>query len=110
VVTDYYNASFLPFVGEVVPSLKLVIKDENGNPVSLDDRIITKDGKPYKVWQAVADYAMKNPVMPASYQAEFQRQIPVPKTHMMVWVWLGLGALVVGVWVIRNRKSVSGNR
>ena len=110
VVTDYYNASFLPFVGEVVPSLKLVIKDENGNPVSLDDRIITKDGKPYKVWQAVADYAMKNPVMPASYQAEFQRQIPVPKTHMMVWVWLGLGALVVVIWGIRKRKSGIRNR
>lgn len=109
VVTDYYNASFLPFVGEVVPSLKLVIKDENGNPVSLDDRVIYRDGKPYKVWQAVADYAMKNPVMPASYQAQFQRQIPVDKLHMMVWVWLGLGALVVGVgfW-IRKGKRVKG--
>jgi len=94
VVTDYYNASFLPFVGEVVPSLKLVIKDENGNPVSLDDRIITKDGKPYKVWQAVADYAMKNPVMPASYQAEFQRQIPVDKLHMLVIPGV-LGALLL---------------
>lgn len=110
VVTDYYNASFLPFVGEVVPSLQLVIKDENGNPVSLDDRIIYRDGKPYKVWRAVADYAMKNPVMPASYKAEFQRQILVDKLHMMVWVWLGLGALVVGVWSIRNRKSEIGNR
>jgi len=108
VVTDYYNASFLPFVGEVVPSLQLVIKDENGNPVSLDDRIITRDGKPYKVWQAVADYAMKNPVMPASYQAEFQRQIPVDKLHMMVWVWLGLGALVVGVgfWIRKGKRVI----
>lgn len=109
VVTDYYNASFLPFVGEVVPSLQLVIKDESGNPVSLDDRVIYRDGKPYKVWQAVADYALKHPVMPASYQAEFQRQIPVDKLHMMVWVWLGLGALVVGVgfW-IRKGKGVKG--
>lgn len=110
VVTDYYNASFLPFVGEVVPSLQLVIKDENGNPVSLDDRIILRDGKPYKVWQAVADFAMKNPVMPASYKAEFQRQVKVDRIHMMTWVWLGLGALVVVVWGIRKRESVIRNR
>ncbi len=107
VVTDSYNASFLPFVGEVVPSLKLVIKDENGNPASLDDRVIYRDGKPYKVWQAVAEYAKANPEMPEAYNATFQRQIPVPKTHMMVWVWLGLGALLaigIAVFVVRRRK------
>lgn len=106
VVTDYYNASFLPFVGDVVPSLKLVIKDENGNPVSLDDRIIYRDGKPFKVWQAVADFAMKNPVIPASYQAEFQRQVKVNKLHMIFWVGLGLAVLMGMVFfVVRNRKS-----
>jgi 5'-nucleotidase / UDP-sugar diphosphatase len=65
VVSDYYNASFLPMVGEVLPSFKLVMKDETGNPVELADRIIYRDGQELKVWQAVTEYVLMQPLDPA---------------------------------------------
>lgn len=77
VVSDYYNASFLPFVGSVLPQLKLAFKDGSGNPADIDDRIVFRDGRPYKVWQAVAEHAMREPTVPAPYARTFQRQIPV---------------------------------
>jgi UDP-sugar diphosphatase len=109
VVTDYYNASFLPFVGTIVPNLQLEFKDKNGEPVQLDNRIVYRDGKPYKVWQAVAEFAIANPIIPASYQAEFQRQIPVNKLHMLFWPLLLFGIFTVSLimWFVRKRKSVS---
>lgn len=61
VVSDYYNASFLPMVGEVLPNLKLVMKDEIGNPVNLEDRIIYYNGGESKVWEAVVMYLMDQP-------------------------------------------------
>jgi len=105
VVSDYYNASFLPFVGTIVPNLQLEFKDKNGDPVHLDDRIVYRDGKPYKVWQAVAEYAMANPIIPASYQEEFQRQIPVNKLHMLFWPFVLFAVLAVGLvtWFVRRR-------
>ncbi len=107
VVTDYYNASFLPFVGTIVPNLQLEFKDKNGEPVQLDNRIVYRDGKPYKVWQAVAEYAMANPIIPASYQAEFQRQIPVNKLHMLFWPGLLTGALVAGLIILFLKRRTS---
>lgn len=107
VVSDYYNASFLPFVGTIVPNLKLEFKDKNGEPAQLDNRIVYRDGKPYKVWQAVAEYAMANPVIPASYQAEFQRQIPVKKLHMLFWPSLLTGVLVAGLIILFLKRRAS---
>lgn len=62
VVSDFYNASFLPMVGEVLPGFKLVMKDENGNPVELKDRIIYDNAQEAKVWEAVVRYLMEQPV------------------------------------------------
>jgi 5'-nucleotidase / UDP-sugar diphosphatase len=107
VVSDYYNASFLPFVGTIIPNLQLVFKDRNGDPVQLDDRIVYRDGKPYKVWQAVAEYAMANPIIPASYQAEFQRQVPVNKLHMLFWPGFILGVLVAGLIILFLKRRTS---
>lgn len=61
VVSDLYNASFLPMVGEILPSLGLVMKDEIGNPVKLEDRIIYYNGGEAKVWEAVVAYLMDHP-------------------------------------------------
>jgi UDP-sugar diphosphatase len=77
VVSDYYNASFLPYVGTILPQLKLEFKDESGNPADIDGRIVRRDGRPYKVWQAVAEHAMREPSLPSGYALTFQRQIPV---------------------------------
>lgn len=60
IVTDYYIASFLPMVGEILPQLKIVLKNEKGIPFDkLDEAIVYKTGKEYKVWQSVIEYAIK---------------------------------------------------
>jgi 5'-nucleotidase / UDP-sugar diphosphatase len=74
VVTDYYLTSFLPMVGEVLPRLKLVLKDKDGNPLDIENTIILSEGSELKVWEAVARYpdlfrtaGQELPVMPAYY-------------------------------------------
>lgn len=62
VVTDYYIAAFLPMAGELLPSLELVLKDKEGNPIdNIDDAIIRRNGQELKVWQAVLEYAAAQP-------------------------------------------------
>lgn len=56
VVSDYYLAAFLPMVGDLLPKLGLVMKDQEGNPVDVEDCIVYRDGSEYKIWQAVLDY------------------------------------------------------
>lgn len=107
VVSDYYNASFLPFVGTLLPKLKLEFKDENGIPADIDDRIVFRDGKPYKVWQAVAEHAMRAGSVPEAYAASFQRQIPTDGPSL--WrvpgaVALALTVLAVIIWVRRRKR------
>ena len=59
IVTDYYIASFLPMVGEILPQLKIVLKDENGHPIEkLDHAIVHNGDKEYKVWHSVLEYAL----------------------------------------------------
>lgn len=106
VVSDYYNASFLPFVGTILPNLTIEFKDEEGIPVSIDDRIVYRDGLPYKVWQAVADYAIANPRTHATYSARFQRQIPIdgPSLWRMPIVLLVL-VFIGTLFLIRIRRK-----
>jgi len=49
VVTDYYIAAFLPMAGEMLPSLELIMKDKDGNPIDVEDAIIYRDGEELKV-------------------------------------------------------------
>ena len=113
VVTDYYNASFLPFVGTILPQLKLEFKDESGNPVDIDDRIVRRDGRPYKVWQAVAEQAMRAPSVPSAYAKTFQRQIPVdgPSLWRLPLTVAGLLAGMLLAWIAfraRRRRLRQG--
>lgn len=104
VVSDYYNASFLPFVGTILPKLGLEFKDEAGRPVDIDDRIVYRDGRPYKVWQAVAEHALADETVPASYADAFQRQIPVDGPSL--WrlpLLIGTVALTLIILAIRRR-------
>jgi 5'-nucleotidase / UDP-sugar diphosphatase len=59
VVTDYYIASFLPMVGNLLPNLSITLKNKNGEAVDIDETIIQYKGREFKVWEAVARYSAK---------------------------------------------------
>ncbi|MFU8861595.1 MAG: bifunctional metallophosphatase/5'-nucleotidase [Cyclonatronaceae bacterium] len=117
IVTDYYIAGFLPRVGGMLPNLTLVLRDENGDPANLDDRIIRHKGRELKVWQAVVMHAMNQetgpddlPQIPAYYQASDQRIILRPAMPLWVWPLTGL-ILVTGllIWFfLRRRRKRQG--
>jgi UDP-sugar diphosphatase len=114
VVTDYYIAAFLPMVGDMLPSLELILKDKHGNPiVDLDDAIIYRDGKELKVWQAVMEFAASqpldaqgNPRLPDYYRTTAGRLVHVKSIPLLLWPTLGL-ILIVGltVWAVRRRRN-----
>lgn len=104
VVTDYYIAGFLPMVGERVPNLAIVLKDESGNPIDLDDAIIMDGDTQLKVWQAVLEYTLSHlenedglPVIPANY-SEPEGRLSLIFT-LPLWVW-PVSALLLIVSVI----------
>jgi 5'-nucleotidase / UDP-sugar diphosphatase len=91
-VSDHYLTSFLPMIGEILPKLKLVLKDINGDPLSIEETIIKHHGHEFKVWEAVARYALsfnKNEagisVMPDAYKNTQERI--VVKTGMPLYIW-----------------------
>lgn len=105
VVTDYYIAGFLPMVGELLPSLAIQLRDEDGNPVDLGETVVMDGGEQYKVWQAVLDYTrsfesgeMGYPVIPGVYSSPEGRQI-VTYT-LPLWVWPVAAILLIGVVIV----------
>ncbi len=105
IVTDRYIAGFLPLVGDVVPHLSIELKDENGDPVELDDTVVYKNGNELKVWQAVLDYTLSHeigpndmPVIPSRYQDTEERLKIVHTLPLLVWpvaLLLFIAALIV---------------
>lgn len=113
VVSDYYLAAFLPMVGDLLPSLGLVMKDKHGNPVAVEDCIVHRDGHEFKVWQAVLEYAVSQPQGPAglaempTYYAETNGRLVTVRT-LPIWLLplVGLLALLVLLitWLRRRRR------
>jgi UDP-sugar diphosphatase len=99
VVTDYYLAAFLPFVGEVLPSLGLVLKNEHGEEVEdIEDLIIYNNNMEYKVWQAVLEYAAdqqeidgKNYILDY-YNTTADRIVQKKALPVLFWPVVGIGA------------------
>jgi len=59
VVTDYYIASFLPKIGEMLPKRAIILKDKNGNPIKkVDDSIVKNENQEFKIWESFAVYAV----------------------------------------------------
>lgn len=122
VVTDYYLTSFLPMVGEVLPRLKLVLKDKDGNPLDLENTIISSEGSELKVWEAVARYpdlfgnaGQEVPVMPAYYADISGRILPERGVPLRVWSWLIIATVLVLLYflvrfIIRKIRNISYRR
>ncbi len=64
-VTDSYILSFLPMVGEILPYLKIVPKNADGEAIPLEalDQLIVyhADGRELKIWHTVVEYAAAQP-------------------------------------------------
>jgi 5'-nucleotidase / UDP-sugar diphosphatase len=113
IVTDRYIAGFLPLVGDVVPHLSIELKDENGDPVELDDTVVYKNGNELKVWQAVLDYTLSHeigpndlPVIPSRYQ-DTEERLKIAYT-LPLWIWpmallIFIAALIV--LFIKKRRA-----
>jgi UDP-sugar diphosphatase len=117
VVTDYYIAQFLPVAGQVLPSLEIILKDKEGNPVEVDDTIIYRDGKELKVWQAVVEYGKNQPKdsqgkgkIPEFYNTtEPQRLIVKWTIPLIIWpiaiLLILIAVVILLVKKIKARKS-----
>lgn len=98
VVCDAILLSFLPMVGEVLPRLNVVPKDQDGKPYeNLEETIIYLHGEEYKVWQAVVHYALnlpyaetKGPEIPLFYREPQGRITTDRGIPFVVWPLLGL--------------------
>lgn len=118
VVTDYYIASFLPMAGEMLPSLELVLKDKEGNPIeNLDDAIIYRNGRELKVWQAVLEYAALQPQDSdgnpriSDYYAKTSGRLIQHSIYPPMWKGLALAIvllasfLILGVHKLRQKRK-----
>ncbi|MFW5892473.1 MAG: bifunctional metallophosphatase/5'-nucleotidase [Bacteroidota bacterium] len=118
-VSDHYLTSFLPMIGEMLPELAVVLKDEDGNPLDVDQTIIYENGREMKVWESLARYAVsfaekegETGTMPEEYRQVQQRINKDKGVPLTVWGWSGVGAILIGLgmlvrWItitIRNRK------
>lgn len=119
VVTDHYLTSFLPMVGDILPRLGLVLKDEHGNPLTPDETILVHDGKEFKVWEALARYGASFepgedglPLVPAYYAETGDRITSREGVPLAVWAWtviiivLLILSLLVRLAVIRIRARI----
>lgn len=103
-VADHYLTSFLPMIGEILPRLKLVLKDKNGDALELDETIIYENGREFKVWEAMARYATSFeagasglPQIPEAYR-ETQGRINAEKgIPLSVWSWAGIVVVLVAL-------------
>ncbi len=95
VVTDYYLMQFLPQVGEVVPSLELKLKDEQGLLLkNQEDAIIRVDGEELKVWQALFHYAdMQQEKLDEVYSMTGSRIIP--EEHFSLLAAPGIAIIIL---------------
>jgi 5'-nucleotidase / UDP-sugar diphosphatase len=116
VVTDYYIASFLPLVGDLLPDLMISFKDEQGEPLGLDDAIITRNGSQLKVWQALVEYTTGLPqdesgipVIPEYYNHTGDRLVIVNTVPLLFWPVAGI-LILTGITTflyIRRKRSVA---
>lgn len=112
IVTDYYVAGFLPVVGDILPNLALKIRDEQGNPAELDERVIQTENGELKVWDAVYRYVMLQDrdeeglaVIPDYYRTAGDRLVIVSTIPFRHRLFGGLLLIAVSlIWYLQRRQ------
>lgn len=118
-VADYYLVAFLPMAGDLLPSLKLVLKDKNGDPIEdIDEAIIYRGGRELKVWQAVVEYAAAQPPdgngQPriSQYYAQARGRLVQKSIYPPLWKGLVLALLLLLIlllfllrWLRQRRRN-----
>lgn len=112
-VTDLYLLTFLPMVGDLLPQLELVIKDERGEPVeNIQDTVIYLEGGELKTWQALVEYAASHPEnemglpeIPPYYSATAARIVPVWRLPVLSYPLILVGGLIILIAVFRLRRK-----
>ncbi len=116
-VCDYYTATFIPMVGDMLPSLSLTPKDAQGQVIAdLRDAIVRIEGEELKVWQAVLRHTSSLtpgpgglPAIPETYAAVEGRLQVVRTIPLLVWPLAGFLLLIaLTIWLfrrIRGKKS-----
>ncbi|MDY6827266.1 MAG: bifunctional metallophosphatase/5'-nucleotidase [Bacillota bacterium] len=119
-VTDSYIVSFLPMVGEMLPKLDIILKDEHGNPVPEEelDRLTVKiNGDDLKIWATVLEYAAMQrvgdtglPEIDPYYATTAGRINPQWTMPLIVWPILILVVLIVVIvllvrYIIKRRRK-----
>lgn len=112
IVADYYIASFLPLVGEIVPQLDITLKDSDGNPLAVEDAIISlDDDRELKMWETVVNYTRsfgdEGVTLPTQYESTGQRLIEVQVTPLWVWALLLFVLIIIGLFYgIRKFRAI----
>ncbi len=117
VVVDNFAAAFLPMVGDLLPSLALVPKDREGNPVDIAAGIIYRDGQELKMWQTVVEYAAAqppgpdgNPWIPGYYDGAAGRLVQVRTIPLLLWPGLALLFLLALLLFFLKRRRAGKRR
>lgn len=117
--TDSYILSFLPMVGDMLPQLDIVLKDEDGNPLTedqLNELIIYVEGSELKVWRTVLEYAAAQPEgesglpeIDSYYASNAERINQVQTMPLVTWPILMLVLFIIALYFlirkIRSRKT-----
>ncbi len=109
VVSDYYVASFMPMIGDLLPNLQIVLKDADGNRLnSIDEAVVHVGEQELSVWQTLVEYALTLPNnhIPDYYEHTGDRIIVVNTFPLIAYPIAGL-ALIIGVivWFFVRRKA-----
>lgn len=103
VVSDMYLLEFLPLVGQLLPQLELVPKDEDEQALlDLTDAIIEVNEQEYKIWRALIDYSASHPLgeqglpqIPSIYADTSQRINEQWRPSILAYPAAGLAALLL---------------
>ena len=116
VVTDYLIAKHaISYINQKVPFINIVLRDKDGNPLKdTESGIIKSDGKDYKIWQALYDYASSFPKdetglpkLDDYYRRGRKRIIPVAggKKTTSKWPYLLISLLPLFIKLLKKIKN-----
>lgn len=114
VVCDAYILSFFPRIAEMLPYYPVVPKDQDGNPLDMEQAIIQTSEGELKFWQAVVAHVLAQPKgdgelprVAAHYFDPGHRIAQVDATPLYMWALPVVAVMVVPGVLWRRRRRAS---